>query len=413
MVGSIVGAAISVHRHAGLRRLTRACLLAAGLLALALALGAPAARGAAMPSLVHNPLTDPKTGRPLSCPDPSVIREPHRQYSLYMVCTSDFARNAYPIWGSNDGVRWTKLGSVFPHGQGPSWAIPAGKAHGRYWAPDLHRFDGHWVLYFAAQMTTTTARALTPAPQGDFAIGVATTTDLRSGHWTTALLHASGQFNALRGEKGNRELTGGVIDPNEFENPVTGQRYLVWAKQSNEIFLGELSPDGLTLAPGVKRILVPSTPWECANLRGTCTIEGPVGYWYDNVAYIIYSASSTWSGSYAVGVAASTAPLSIPFTKDPDPILTSSGDLLGPGGTSEPVTAPDGSPIIYFHSLVGGPDTAHVSSQRFLTVGRFHYASAAAASLGTIASGASVGISWPQISSGKPKNYTTLVRRHH
>jgi beta-xylosidase len=382
-----------------------ACVVAAGLACL----GAPAADAAAKPSLVHNPLTDPKTGKPLSCPDPSVIREPHRQYSLYMVCTSDFDRNAYPIWGSNDGVRWTQLGSVFPHGQGPSWAVPAGKQHGRYWAPDLHWFDGHWVLYFAAQMTTATEHTLSPAPQGSWAIGVATTTDLRAGHWTTALLHYSGQFNTLPSERGNRELAGGVIDPNEFENPVTGQRYLVWAKQSNQIFLGELSSDGLTLAPVAQRILVPSTPWECANLHGTCTIEGPVGYWYDNVAYIMYSASSTWSGSYAVGVAASTAPLSVPFAKDPEPILTSSGDLLGPGGTSEPVTAPDGSPIIYFHSLAGAPDNKHVSSRRYLTVGRFHYASAANASLASTASGAGVGISWPQISAGKPKNYTTLA----
>jgi GH43 family beta-xylosidase len=382
-----------------------ACVVAAGLASL----GAPAADAAAMPSLVHNPLTNPKTGKPLSCPDPSVIREPHRQYSLYMVCTSDFDRDAYPIWGSNDGVRWTRLGSVFPHGQGPSWAIPTGSQHGRYWAPDLHWFDGHWVLYFAALMTRATEHSLKPAAQGGWAIGVATTTDLRSGHWTTSLLHYSGQFNALPSAKGNRELAGGVIDPNEFQNPVTGQRYLVWAKQSNEIFLGELSSDGLTLEPEAQRILTPSTPWECANLRGTCTIEGPVGYWYDNVAYVMYSASSTWSGSYAVGVAASTAPLSVPFAKDPDPILTSSGDLLGPGGTSEPVTAPDGSPIIYFHSLAGAPDNKHVSSQRYLTVGRFHYASAANASLASIATGASVGISWPQISAGKPKNYTTLV----
>jgi GH43 family beta-xylosidase len=383
-----------------------ACVVAAGLACL----GAPAADAAAMPSLVHNPLNDPKTGKPLSCPDPSVIREPHRQYLLYMVCTSDFVRNAFPIWGSNDGVRWTKLGTVFPHGQDPSWAIPAGKRHGRYWAPDLHWFDGHWVLYFAAQLTNATKHTLIPAPQGEWAIGVATTTDLRSGHWTTSLLHYSGQFDGSPSEIGNRERAGGVIDPNEFENPVTGQRYLVWAKQSNQIFLAELSADGMTLESVAQRILVPTTAWECANLRGTCTIEGPVGYWYNNVAYIMYSASSTWSGTYAVGVAASTAPLSIPFTKDPEPILTSSGDLLGPGGTSEPVTAPDGSPIIYFHSLVDGPDTQHVSSQRYLTVGRFHYGSAASTSLGTTAAGASVGISWPQISAGKPKNYTTLVR---
>ena len=102
----------------------------------------------------------------------------------------------------------------------------------------------------------------------------------------------------------------------------------------------------------------------------------------------------------------------MPFTKDPEPILTSSGDLLGPGGTSEPVTAPDGSPIIYFHSLAGAPEPGHVSVQRYLTVGRFHYASAAGASLSSDRERTRTSrISWPQISAGKPKNYTTLVRR--
>ena len=108
--------------------LVLACLMAAGLASL----GAPAARATPAPLLVHNPLTNPKTHRPLSCPDPSVVPEPHRQYAMYMVCTSDFDRDAYPIWGSNDGVRWSRLGSVFPHGQGPSGAIPAGSQHGRY-----------------------------------------------------------------------------------------------------------------------------------------------------------------------------------------------------------------------------------------------------------------------------------------
>jgi beta-xylosidase len=398
---------ISVRRYTGLRIVLLACLMAAALACL----GAPAADAAAKPSLVHNPLTDPKTGKPLSCPDPSVIREPHREYSMYMVCTSDFDRNAFPIWGSHDGVHWTELGSVFRHGSGPSWAIPAGSQHGRYWAPDLHWFDHHWVLYFAAELSRATERGLKPGAQGEWAIGVATTTNLRSGHWSTSLLHYSGQFNAPTTQRSNIERAGGVIDPNEFENPVTGQRYLVWAKQSNQIFLGELSPNGLTLAPGIREILTPTTQWECADRRGGCTIEGPVGYWYGNVAYIMYSASSTWAGTYAVGVAASTAPLTLPFSKDPEPILTSSTDLLGPGGTSEPITAPNGSPIIYFHSLLGHPDSKHISSERYLSVARFHYGSSFSASLDMTEAGATVGISWPQISSGEPKNYTTLVRR--
>ena len=360
--------------------------------------------------LVHNPIKNPKTGKPLSCPDPSVIREPHREYSYFMVCTSDFAKHAFPIWGSNDGSDWHRLGSVFPNGSAHSWSIPAGDDHGRYWAPDLHYFDHHWVLYYAAKLSAHERATLEPAVQGEMAIGVATTKNLGSGHWTTSLLHYSGQFNDIATQHGNREHKGGVIDPNEFQNPVTGQRYLVFAKQSNQIFLGTLSPKGLTLGSGIRLIMKPSTTWECANVRGTCTIEGPIGYWYQNVAYIMYSASSTWAGTYSVGVAASVDPFVVPFVKDPSPILASSSELLGPGGTSEPVTGPDGKPIIYFHTLLK-PDPRHISARRYLTVGRFHYGSTASASLVSTATGASVGISWPQISAGRPKNYTTLI--HH
>jgi GH43 family beta-xylosidase len=362
--------------------------------------------------LVHNPLDNPKTGKPLSCPDPSVIREPDRQYRYFMVCTSDFAKRAFPIWGSNDGVHWRRLASVFPNGAAHSWSIPAGRAHGRYWAPDLHFFDHHWVLYYAAEVDDHERATLDPAVQGGFAIGVATTKNLTSGHWSASLLHYSGQFNDIPTQKGNREHKGGVIDPNEFQSPVTHQRYLVFAKQSNKIYVGTLSPSGLSLGSGIRLIMKPSTTWECANLRGTCTIEGPVGYWYHGVAYIMFSASSTWAGTYSVGVAASVDPLNIPLTKDPSPILSSSGDLLGPGGTSEPVIGPDGGPIIYFHTILK-PDPRHISAARYLTVGRFHYGGPARAALNSSSAGSTVPISWPQISAGRPKNYTTLNRPGH
>ena len=372
----------------------------------------PALAVASSSKLVHNPIGNPKTGKPLSCPDPSVIREPHRHYAYFMVCTSDFAKKVFPIWGSHNGTNWHRLGSVFPNGSAFSWSKPAGHAHGRYWAPDLHFFDHHWVLYYAAELSAHQRATLQPTPQGRFAIGVATTKNLGSGHWRTSLLHYSGQFNHVRGQFGNREHKGGVIDPNEFQNPVTHQRYLVFAKQSNQIFLGALSASGRQLGSRIRLIMKPSIVWECANARGTCTIEGPVGYWYHNVAYIKYSASSTWVGTYSVGVAASVDPLDVPLTKDPSPILSSSAELMGPGGTSEPVIGPDDQPIIYFHSLLK-PDPKHVSADRYLTVGRFHYDSAASATLGSASEGSTVGITWPQISAGRPKNYTTLIRRGH
>lgn len=410
----------SNHAQGSGRRVGRArARVAASLAAAAVAAAAGSALAPAVaraggsapltkPPLVHNPIANPKTHKPISCPDPSVIRVPNQRWQYYMACTSDFDRNAFPIWGSQDGARWTRLGSVFPSGMDPSWAIPAGRSHGRYWAPDLHYFNHEWVLYYAAELTPDQMRTLKPAPQGRFAIGVAVTRNLLSGHWVSWILHYSGQFNDVPADAHRREVSGGVIDPGEFENPVTHQLYLVYAKQSNQLWLGTLTANGLRLDPDVQRIVIPSTPWECANLAGTCTVEGPVGYFYQNVAYILYSASSTWAGTYAVGVAASADPLVVPFSKDPSPILSSSSGLLGPGGTSDPTIGPDGDPIIYFHTLQK-PDPGHVSGVRYLTAGRFGYVSAASASLSSSVAGQTVGISWPQISDGMPKKYTTLT----
>src|SRR6202012_1511982 len=154
--------------------------------------------------------------------------------------------------------------------------------------------------------------------------------------------------------------------------------------------LTTLDPPGTQIGL-VQRIMTPSLPWEGANLNGKCTLEGPVGYGYHNVAYIMYSASSTWAGTYAVGVAASADPLVARFAKDPTPILSSSAQLRGPGGTSEPVIGPGDQPIIYFHALLK-PDPKRISAVRYLSVGRFHYGSMAEASIKSTAAGQALGI---------------------
>jgi len=248
-------------------------------------------RAAASP-LVGNPLTDPSSGRPLSCPDPSVIRETRGHYNFFMACTSDFAINVFPLWGSQDGVHWVSLGSIFPRGHLPSWALPTGKANGRYWAPDLEFIDGHWVIYFAAVINPARAHLGVTTQARTMVIGVATTTNLRGGLWHSRILHYTGEFNGVKGNERHQERRGGVIDPNEFQDPSTGQRYLVYAKQANQIWLGTLSGDGLHLNSDVREIEGPSEPWECATPKGNCTLEGPIGYFYQGVAYVMDSVAS-------------------------------------------------------------------------------------------------------------------------
>lgn len=126
-----------------------------------------------------------------------------------MVCTSDFATNAFPIWASTDGVHWKKLGYAFPKGDQPWWAQKTGR-RGRHWGPDLQFVGGPWVLYFAALLNPAKARL--PAPghgyeAASMVIGVATTRNVRGGRWGTKILHYSGQFNSVAGNEGEGNST--------------------------------------------------------------------------------------------------------------------------------------------------------------------------------------------------------------
>ncbi|MGI9184230.1 MAG: hypothetical protein ACR2GZ_04575 [Solirubrobacteraceae bacterium] len=59
---------------------------------------------AATPLVIHNPRRDGLTGRPFSGPDPSVIATHRGLWRYFLVCTSDNARDAFPIWISGDLV---------------------------------------------------------------------------------------------------------------------------------------------------------------------------------------------------------------------------------------------------------------------------------------------------------------------
>src|ERR1700722_6758220 len=113
----------------------------------------------------HNPIRDGLTGAPLSCPDPSALKHKQGPWNYFLICTSDTALNAFPIWKSIDLVHWYPDGWVFPHGKQPWWALQStGAVHdGRYWAPAIYRVQGRWGLYFATT-SVRTRWCLAPRP---------------------------------------------------------------------------------------------------------------------------------------------------------------------------------------------------------------------------------------------------------
>lgn len=285
--------------------------------------------------------------KPLTCPDPSVSDSPSGGYRYFLVCTSDYDRNSFPIRKSNDLVHWKNVGYVFPEGAQPSWATPM-RSGGRYWAPELFRIGGKWVVYFATKRKD----------DGEFVIGVATSTTLR-GTWTSHILHQRGEFNNVNP---HHENAGGVIDPSVMR-AADGTLYLYYAKQSNQIWVGRLSSDGMRLQSDIDFLFGVDQPWE-----KTC-VEGPEPFMSGGKYYVLYSGASTWDGSYAVGVAESSSPTG-PFTKKGPPILHSGRGFIATGHSSHPVRGPDGNLYLLYHSM---RTPSHTSNDRKLMLDLFNW----------------------------------------
>lgn len=339
---------------------------------IALLTGAGASGGAAARPLRYvNPLRAPATGQPISCPDPTVTTDRHGAFRYALICTSDNARDAFPIWRSRDLVHWRPDGYVFPRGRQPWWAVPAsGRAQqGIYWGPEIYHLNHRWLLVFAAQYNPA-SHAIPfppghePAP-GTMMIGASTATSL-AGPWRSRILHWRGQFNALGGEQ---ELGGGAIDPSIVRDPRTGQLYLFWAVQQHDLWAGKLSADGLTLDPHIRHVLGPSESRECTGER--CTLEGPEPIYHDGRFYLLYSAGSTWNDTYALAAAVASNPFG-PFVKRSRPVLRTGRSFLGPASSSHPVVGPDDRTYLMYHALLHEL-TVHDSGARLLMIGRWSW----------------------------------------
>jgi GH43 family beta-xylosidase len=206
------------------------------------------------------------------------------------------------------------------------------------WAPELHRIDRGWYLYFAAT-------GAEPDEKGVF--------DHR--------VHALGcdAENPLEGafrELGQVDtgMESFCLDATTFV--CRGQRYFVWAQRdyaipgnSNLYIARMLSPTRLQL-PAVL-LSRPEYAWDC---RGFLDNEGPAVLIRGGKVYLTYSGSAT-DERYAVGLltADEKSDLLSPasWVKSPEPVLRTEPEngIFGPGHNSFTTDA-EGNDLIVFHA---------------------------------------------------------------
>ena len=180
---------------------------------------------------------------------------------------------------------------------------------GKVWAPEIIEWpDGTFRLYYT-----------TKAPDPEWQCVSVATSDTLAGPY----VDESTEPLICEYEEG------GSIDASPFVDD-DGTAYLYWKNDGNAkgvdtfIRVATLSDDGLALEGEVTNLFKQDLYWE-GHL-----VEGPAVVKVDGVYHMLYSANDYGSDKYAVGHAVAESPLG-PFTKHPEPVLSTNEVAAGPG----------------------------------------------------------------------------------
>jgi len=217
------------------------------------------------------------------------------------------------------------------------WRRPAsGRMGGHIWAPELHRIDGRWYIYFAAgdaddvfrirMYVLESARADPRDPAG----------------WV------------LRGQIAT-EWDSFSLDATTFTH--RGRRYLVWAQSEPEIavnsslYIAEMS-NPWTLRTKPTRIATPTRSWE---IQGYRVNEGPAVLIRNGRIFMTFSASAT-DARYCMGLLTADANADLlrnaSWVKNPQPVFTTNEQTgqYGPGHNSFTVGADGVTDVLVYHA---------------------------------------------------------------
>lgn len=203
------------------------------------------------------------------------------------------------------------------------------------WAPELHRIDGKWYIYFAASEADDKWKlrmyALSNPAQ-----------DPTKGDWT--------EEGRVRSNRDDFSL-----DATTFE--MGGTRYMIWTDRASDevvntgLFISEMTSP-TTLADEQVVISQPEHDWE---IKGHRVNEGPAVLKKNGKIFVTFSASAT-DANYAIGLlyADEDADLLDPasWTKLPEPVFSTNEehDRYGPGHNSFTVAEDRKTDVMIYHA---------------------------------------------------------------
>lgn len=206
------------------------------------------------------------------------------------------------------------------------------------WAPELHRVDGVWVIYFAAAPSREIVDGLFQHRM--YAI-TCTADDPLSGEWSEPT-------------RMETPLDSFCLDATTFQ--LRGRDYYVWAQKdpaiagNSNLYIAELAGPTRLAGPPT-RLSVPEHDWET---RGFLVNEGPAVLQRHGRLLLTYSASAT-DENYCVGLLWADAdgdPLdAASWSKSPTPTLVSdpANEIFGPGHNGFTVDE-DGNDLLVYHA---------------------------------------------------------------
>ena len=173
------------------------------------------------------------------------------------------------------------------------WTAPeSGPYSHDIWAPELHRFDGRWYLYFAADKGDNESHRIYVLENS--------AADPLMGEWV------------MKGKVGDT-TDKWAIDATVFEDK--GRRYLVWSGWEGDhdgqqnIYIAQLRNPWTVES---KRVMIafPKYPWEHVGdlperpaMPHVEVNEGPEILQHDGNVFLVYSGSACWTDYYELGVA--------------------------------------------------------------------------------------------------------------
>ena len=274
-------------------------------------------------SAYHNPLV-------LQRADPWVIR--HRD--LYYFTAS------YPAYDRIILRAAARLNDLQAAPEHTIWRKHESGPMSKYiWAPELHRINGAWYIYFAAAEQDFGSADL---PTHRMYVLENTGEDPMDGEWT---------------EKGQIHTPIDSFSLDATTAVIGGSQYLIWAQKdpaiegNSNLYIARMA-NPWTLATDPVLLSKPEYDWECIDFKVN---EGPAVLLHQGMIYLTYSASGT-GVPYAVGMltAREDADLLDPasWTKSDHPVFKTAEEnhQYGPGHNCFTVSEDGSQDLIVYHA---------------------------------------------------------------